>query len=112
MVRVYSSQQRVESGGGQRLLLASNALHFVYPGVGIEVGYGEKLVAGLFDPVFHLQPVEQRVLGLLLGGGNFYGAANEIASDRKSEQFHFSSGKPTVAHLRLPFITPLADEKI
>ena len=31
----------------------------------------EKLVAGLFDCVFHPQPVEQRALGLLLAGCNF-----------------------------------------
>jgi hypothetical protein len=46
-------------------LFASN------PGVGIELGHGEKLAAGLFDPVFHPQPVEQRALGLLLAGGDF-----------------------------------------
>ena len=71
MVRVYSSRNRVKAGGGQRLFLAADALHFAYPGVGIEVGYGEKLVAGLFDGVFHPQPVEQCALGLLLAGGDF-----------------------------------------
>jgi hypothetical protein len=45
-------------GGGQRLFLAPDALHLGHPGVGIEFGYGEKLVAGLFDSVFHPQPVE------------------------------------------------------
>jgi predicted MPP superfamily phosphohydrolase len=60
MVRVYSSRNRVEAGGGQRLFLASDALHFGYPGVGIEVGCGEKLVAGLFDGVFQSQPVAPR----------------------------------------------------
>ena len=30
----------------------TDALHLAYPGVGIEVGCGEKLVAGLFDCVF------------------------------------------------------------
>ena len=39
--------------------------------VGIEFGRGEKLVAGLFDGVFHSQPVEQRALGLLLAGCDF-----------------------------------------
>jgi hypothetical protein len=29
------------------------------------------LVAGLFDAVFHSQPVEQRALGLRLVGGEF-----------------------------------------
>jgi len=52
--------QRVHPGGGQRQFLAQDALYFAYPGVGIELGYGEKLVAGLFDGVFHPQPVEQR----------------------------------------------------
>jgi hypothetical protein len=46
-------------------LFASN------PGVGIEFGHGEKFVAGLFDPVFHSQPVARRALGLLLAGGDF-----------------------------------------
>jgi hypothetical protein len=67
-------------GGGQRLFLAPDALHFGYPGVGIEVGCGEKLVAGLFDGVFHPQPVEQRALGLLLVGGEFDYAPNETGS--------------------------------
>jgi hypothetical protein len=42
-----------------------------FPGVGIEFGHSEKLVAGLFDPILHPQPVEQRALGLLLVGGDF-----------------------------------------
>ena len=71
MVRVYSSRKRVEAGGGQRLLLAADALYFADPGVGVQVGQGEELVAGLFDGVFHSQPVEQRALGLLLAGGDF-----------------------------------------
>ena len=45
------------------------------PGLGIEVGYGEKLAAGLFDRVFHPQPVGQRALGLLLAGGDLERAA-------------------------------------
>jgi len=45
-------------------LFASN------PGVGIEFGYREKLVAGLFDRVFYQPPVEQRALGLLPAGGD------------------------------------------
>ena len=52
-------------GGGQRQFLVPDVLRFAYPGVGIEVGHGEKLVAGLFDRVFPPQPVEQRALGLL-----------------------------------------------
>jgi hypothetical protein len=51
----------VDSGGGQRLFLAPDALHFAYPGVGIEFGCGEKLVAGVFDRLFHPQPVEYLV---------------------------------------------------
>jgi hypothetical protein len=56
---------RFPPSGFRFQLFASN------PGVGIELGHGEKLVAGLFDPVFHPQPVEQRALGLLLAGGDF-----------------------------------------
>jgi hypothetical protein len=47
------------------VFLAPDALHFGYPGVGIEVGGGEQLVAGLFDAVFDPQPVQQCVLGFL-----------------------------------------------
>jgi hypothetical protein len=47
----------------------SDALYFADPGVGVQVGQGEKLVAGLCDAVFHSQPVEQCVLGLLLAAG-------------------------------------------
>ena len=72
--------QRMDTGGGQRLFLAPDALHFAYPGVGTEVGCGEKLVAGLFDGVFHPQPVEQRALGLLLAGGGFDHALNEMGA--------------------------------
>ena len=57
-------------GSSQRQFLAPDALYFAYPSVGIEFGGGEKLVAGLFDGVFHPQPVEQRALGLLLAGGD------------------------------------------
>ena len=63
--------QGVKAGRGQGQFLAPDALHFADPGVGIEVGQGEKLVTGLFDRVFHTQPVEQRALGLLLAGGDF-----------------------------------------
>jgi hypothetical protein len=58
-------------------------------GVGIEIGHGEKLVAGLFNLVFHPQPVEQRALGLLLAGGDFDRAPNEMGSNRR----------PTLSHL-------------
>jgi hypothetical protein len=37
-------------------------------GVGVQVGQGEKLVAGSCDTVFQSQPVEQCALGLLLAG--------------------------------------------
>ena len=53
------------------MLLATDALHFADPGVGVKLGQGKKLVAGLFDPVFHSQPVEQCALRLLLAGGEF-----------------------------------------
>jgi hypothetical protein len=45
------------------------------------------LVAGLFDPVFHPQPVEQRALGLLLAGRDFNQVPNEIGSSSKSALF-------------------------
>ena len=86
--------QRVKAGGGQRLLLAAEALHFADPGVGIQLGQGEKLVAGLFDCVFHPKPVEQRALGLLLAGCDFDEAPNESGSNGKSALFHLSSGQP------------------
>jgi len=73
--------QRVQAGGGQRVFLAADALHFGYPGVRIEVGCGEELVAGFFNRVFHAQPVEQRALGLLLAGGDFDQAADEMGSN-------------------------------
>ena len=41
--------QGVDTGSGQGQFLAADALHFAYPGVGIEVGCGKKLVAGLLD---------------------------------------------------------------
>src|ERR1022692_2335215 len=41
-------------------------------------GQGEELVAGLFDAVFHSQPVEQSALGLLLAGGEFDWAAKKM----------------------------------
>jgi hypothetical protein len=69
----------VDTGGGQWEFLASDALHLAYPGVGIEFGYGEKLVAGLFDGVFHPQPIEQRALGPLLAGGDFNQASDEMS---------------------------------
>ena len=40
-------------------------------------GYDEKFVAGLFDLVFHPQPVEQGALGLLLTGRDFDQAPDE-----------------------------------
>ena len=68
----------VNSGGGQGQFFASDALHFAYPGVGIEFGCGEKLGAGLFDRVFHPQPFEQRALGLPLAGRDFDQALHEM----------------------------------
>ena len=61
--------ERLEAGGGQRLFLATDALHFADPGIGVQFGQGEELVAGLSDAVFHSQPVGQRTLDLLLEGG-------------------------------------------
>ena len=37
----------------QRQFLTSDAFHFAHSGVGIEVGHGERFVAGLFNGVFH-----------------------------------------------------------
>ena len=48
------------------MLLAPDALYFADPGVGVQFGQGGELVAGLFDVVFHAEPVEHRALGLLL----------------------------------------------
>jgi hypothetical protein len=78
----------VNARGGQREFLAPDALHFAHPGVGIELGQGEKLVAGLFDPIFHPQPVEQRALGLLLVGGDFDQAPYEMGSNRRPALLH------------------------
>jgi hypothetical protein len=55
-------------GGGQRLLLAPDAVRFADLGVGVLCGHGEELVARLFDGVLHSHPVEQCALGLLLSG--------------------------------------------
>lgn len=52
--------QPVKACRGQRLLLAPDALHFADPGVGIKLGWGEKLGRRLFHRVFHLQPADQR----------------------------------------------------
>src|ERR1035438_129775 len=52
-------------------------------------GQGEELVAGLFDAVFHSQPVEQRALCLLLAGGDCQRPANEVMPSRRSVRFHF-----------------------
>ncbi len=53
----------LKAGGGQRLFPAPNAFYFGNPGVGIQLGWSEKLGAGLLDAVFHSQPVEQRAVG-------------------------------------------------
>ncbi len=42
--------QRVKAGGGQGLLPASDALYFADPGLGVQVGQGEKLGGGLSMP--------------------------------------------------------------
>ena len=63
--------QGVEAGGGKWVLFAAEALYFADPGVGVQVGQGQKLVAGLLDGVFNSQPVELRALGLLLAGSEF-----------------------------------------
>ena len=68
------------------MFLAPDALHFADPGVGIEVGCGEQLVAGLFDAVFHPQPVEQRALGLLLTGTSRHVLNNQPQAGRLGTQ--------------------------
>jgi hypothetical protein len=70
-----------------RFQVSAFQLFASYPDVGIEFGYGEKLVAGLFDLVFHPQPVEQRALGLLLAGCGSDQAPNETRSNRRSALF-------------------------
>jgi len=72
--------QGVKAGGGQGLFLAADVLHFAEPGVGVQVGQGEELVARLFDPAFRSQPVEQRALGLLLEGCDLNGTLNEMGA--------------------------------
>lgn len=67
MVRGVFAAQGVEAAGGQRLRLAPDALHVAYPGIRVQFVRSERPVAGLFDPVFHSQPVEQRSLSLRLG---------------------------------------------
>ncbi len=66
----------VKAGRAQRLLIAADAFRFGHPGVGLQLGRGEKLGAGFLDAVFHPQPVEQGTLGLLLAGGEFDQAAD------------------------------------
>ena len=66
--------QCVEAGGGEGLLLALRFQSFSVS------AFRFALVAGLFDPLFHSQPVEQRALGLLLAGRDFNQAPNEIES--------------------------------
>ena len=80
--------QRVKAGGGQGLLLATDALYFADPGVGVQIGHGEELVAGLFDPVFHSQPVEQRALGLPLAARDFDQAPHDMSFNRKLACFY------------------------
>jgi hypothetical protein len=53
------------------ILLSAFFLLHSTGGVGVQPGQGEKLVAGLFDAVFHAQPVEVCALGLLLAGSRF-----------------------------------------
>jgi len=74
--------------GGATGFRSADALHLGHPGIRIEFGYGEKLVAGLLDPVFHPQPVEERALGLLLVGNGFGQVPNEMTSSRRSARFH------------------------
>jgi hypothetical protein len=51
-----------------------------YPGVGIESGHGEKLVAGLFDLVFHPN------------GGQWYGAFPALGGLQTGPGYCFVDG--------------------
>ena len=68
--------QGLEAGGGERLLLAADAFDFGDKGVGVEGGERLEFVAGFFDGEFNAQPIEDRALGLLPGGGDFDQAAD------------------------------------
>jgi hypothetical protein len=58
------------------------------PGVRIKFGFGERLVAGLLDPVFHPQPVEQCSLGLLPAGDEF---------DQVPDEMGVSQARPVIS---------------
>jgi hypothetical protein len=66
-----------EAGSSEGMLLAAQFLHFGDKGVRIEVGQGLEFLAGLFNGVFHAQPVEHGALRLLLAGGDVDEAALE-----------------------------------
>ena len=59
-----------------------------YPGVRIEFGCGQKLVAGRLDRAFHPQPVEKRALSLLLAGGDFHQAPHETGANSAPEPYY------------------------
>ena len=63
-MRAILTAQRVVASGGQRAFPAPEALYFADPGVGIKVGQGEEFVAGILDPVSHLQPVQLACAGV------------------------------------------------
>ena len=79
----------VEEGEGleEPFLATTPPQAHAHPRVGIEFDQGEKLVAGLFDRIFHPKPVEQRALGLLLAGDDFDQGPNKMGSDRRSAPF-------------------------
>jgi hypothetical protein len=52
------------------------------------IGYGERLITGLFDRVFHRQPVEQRALSLLLAGGDLHRAPGETGANSAPEPYY------------------------
>lgn len=79
-VRVFGTQGG-EAGGGERLALAAQFLHFGDEGVGVEVGEGLEFLAGLLDGVFHAQPVEHGALRLLLARGDVDEAVSEESVD-------------------------------
>jgi hypothetical protein len=79
-----------------RFQLSAFQLFASCPSVGIQFGHGEKLIAGLFDGVFHPQPVEQRALGLLLAGCDSDQAPKEMGANGRSAAFHPWSRQPMV----------------
>jgi hypothetical protein len=67
MVRVYSSRKAWRPAEVKGCFWPSG---FRFQSFSVSA-FRLPLVAGLFEAVFHSQPVEQRALGLLVAGGEF-----------------------------------------